>query len=163
MAQRVWILAGPEFQAVGNALREIDARLPNEFRKTIVRKARPYVAEVKANVRALPTPSHAGHTGLRSKVAAGVHTRAKLGRNAGVRIATRMPSANMAIIPRGLDSRGDGPGWTHPVFGHGHAFQHGFSWFTEPLSRKGPELRDALREELDRAASFVAAHGGSVH
>lgn len=157
---RTWIVAGPEFRAVGNALREIDARLPNEFRKTIVRKARPYVAEVKRNVRSLPTPSHAGHTGLRSKVAAGVHTRAKLGRNAGVVIATRMPSANMAIIPRGLDSRGRGPGWTHPIFGHGSTFQHGYSWFIEPLSHKGPDLRQALADELEIAARYVAAHGG---
>lgn len=162
MDERVWIVAGPEFRAVGDALRQIDARLPNDFRKTIVRKARPYVAEVKALARALPTPMQAGHTGLRRRVAAGVHTRAKLGANAGVRISTRMADPSQAIIPRGLDSRTGSGGWVHPVFGHGHSFQHGFSWFTEPLGRKGPDMRDALKEELQRAAEYVAARGGSI-
>lgn len=162
---RIWVVAGPEFRAVGDALRQIDSSLPTQFRQTIKRKVKPYVQEVKQDVRHLPTPMHAGHTGLRRRVASGVRIQAKLGRIAGVRIVTTVPNATQSIIPRGLDSRAfrsHGGGWYHPVFGHGSTFQKGYSWFVGPLSRHADDMKRALADELDNAAQFVAAHGGSV-
>lgn len=166
--RRIWIVAGPEFVAVGEALREIDRRLPGQFRRTIRNKARPYVAEVKSIVRHLPTPHNAGHTGLRRRIARGVRLQAKLtGRGAGVRITTSMADRSEVGLPRGMDSmswRSRGGGWFHPVFGRPgtREFQKGYSWFLEPLSHKRDDLRDALKDELEDAARYVAAHGGTV-
>lgn len=168
MARRtIWVVAGPEFVAVGNALRQIDRSLPGEFRRTIRNKARPYVAEVKSIVRHLPTPQNAGHTGLRRRIARGVRLQAKLtgGNAAGVRITTSMANRSEVGLPRGMDSmswRMLGGGWFHPVFGRGREFQKGYSWFVEPLSNKRDDMRRALADELDEAARYVAAHGGTV-
>jgi hypothetical protein len=160
---QIAIIAGDEFRRVGDALREIDASLPGEFRKELRDAAKPFAQEVKARVRRLPTPRHAGHTGLRARVARGVRVQAKLGRNSGVRIVTSMDRRNEAIIPRGLDSRTKLRGWLHPVFGHGPmVLQEGGSWFIEPLSEKRPQLVKVLLHVLNDAAQRVERAGGRL-
>lgn len=165
-SQRTWIVAGPEFRAVGNALRDIDRTMPTQFRRAIRNRSKVYVAEVKGIVRHLPVTG-AKHTGLRRRVARGVGLRAQLtGQNAGIRIVTKMENPKEAALPRGLDSmswRAMGGGWFHPVFGHGRTFQKGYSWFVDPLSHKRDDMRRTLSQELQHAADYVAAHGGTIH
>lgn len=152
---------GPEFDRVVAALREQDASLPGKLRNDIRTAVRPLMQRAKARVRAIPTRG-LRHTGLRNKVAAGVGLRVALGRNAGVRVTTSMPRADMAAIPRGLDSP---QGWRHPVFGQNHwVQQHAIvpGWFTETMASGAPDIRDDIKRTIDHAAEAIADQGGGL-
>lgn len=156
----MWIVAGPEFTRVANALRDVDSRLPTEFRKKLKDIAKPAVADVKSRVRALNLPGGpAGSTGLRRRVARGVSTRVGVGRNASLRITTSMERPNESVIPRGMDTP---RGWRHPVFGNSDNWvaQPGLSWFREPLSSYQDDFERGLTDALQWAAETIADAGG---
>lgn len=157
---RIWIVAGPEFTRVANALRAVDAALPTQFRKRLKDAAKPAVQDVKRRVRALDLPGGpAGTTGLRRRVARGVGVRASVGRMAALRITTSMTQPNEAIIPRGMDRP---QGWRHPVFGNRDNWvtQPGLSWFREPIADHRDEFSEALQDALDWAADTIDNAGG---
>lgn len=161
MPGRVWVVSGPEFVRVANQLREINARLPTEFRKRMRNVARPAVADVKARVRALQLPGGpAGSTGIRRRVARGVTIKASVTGNASLRVATSMADPSEAVIPRGMDTP---RGWRHPVFGNTNNWvqQPGSSWFREPLSGYQDEFERGLTQALEWAAETVADAGGA--
>lgn len=159
--EEIRVIMGPEFDRVIIALREVDATLPAQLRKDIRTAVRPLIQRAKARVRAIPTHG-LKHTGLRAKVAAGVGLRVALGRNAGVRVTTSMPRADMAAIPRGLDSP---RGWRHPVYGNQDNWvrQHSIvpGWFTETMASGAPEIRDDIEQTIDNAAQHIADQGGT--
>lgn len=163
MAGRVEIriVAGPEFTAVANALREIDKRLPGQLRRDIRDSVKPLIRRAQAKVRALPVAGNSGkHTGLRRRVARGVRVRVGVGKDPYLRIITVMSDASQAAIPRGLDD--PSRGWTHPTFGHDPTVRERSPvghWFVETFADGRDEISDGLRHVLDDAAEFVAAHG----
>jgi hypothetical protein len=104
-------------------------------------------------VLGLPTPRQAGHTGLRKKVAAGVHVDRR--GTGGVRVQTSMPTPSEGIIPRGLDRP---KGWRHPLFGDkNHWYSNpGYDWFISTFSQADGLIEDHLLNVLKRAADSVA-------
>lgn len=152
------IVFGPEWQRVENQLRLIDAQMVPRLREAVWKKAEKYTEIAQHNARSLPTPRHAGHTGLRERVAQGVHPVVR-GR-AGVRIVTSMAENDERIIPRGFDRR---EGWRHPFFGDRDRWYRnpGFSWFMEIFDEScRQDVGEAITDVLERAANQVADAGG---
>ncbi|GGM55474.1 hypothetical protein GCM10012275_28240 [Longimycelium tulufanense] len=158
---RVTIVAipGKEFKTVVAAMKEIDKSLPKQLRRQLREAVKPLAEQARANVRAIPTHGDKT-TGLREKVARGVGIRTST-RNL-VRVTTRMPQKNMAVIPRGLDTES---GWRHPVFGDKNVWvqqKTGGSWFREEIAEGRDEVAEELQEVLDNAAKTVARAGGPI-
>jgi hypothetical protein len=154
-------VTGTDLRRVAIALRAEDARLPGLLRRRLIREVRPWVQRVKANARAIPVHG-AKHTGLRRRVAAGVHTKVRTGRNASIVIATRMAERDEAIIPRGMDSP---TGWRHPVFGNRDNWvtqRTGGSWFRETLANSHDDIQRSLTDVLEDVADRIADAGGPM-
>lgn len=159
MPTRVWVVVGPEWKATSAALREVDSSLPRWIRDKLAGERDIAIREARAAVMAVdvvggPTRS----TGLRRRVAAGVHSRSGVGSNPYFRIFTSMPTPSEAPIPRGLDRR---QGWRHPLFGNK---EHWFTsrptregWFTDTIASRRDEIERALEDALERAARHVDA------
>lgn len=159
------IVSGPEFTMVANALRDVDSRLPSQLRKEMKDRVKPAVADAKSHARSMPIAGTSGkHTGLRRRVAAGVSTRAGVGRNAYMRITTSMSNPNEAIIPRGLDRP---EGWKHPVFGHRDRWVQqrpvGDGWFRNVIAGHHDDIEEGLTNALEWARNTVASAGGTPH
>lgn len=154
------IIAGPEWTRVIAALARADEELPHKFRDEIKKEAEDYAEIARNRVRSLPTPSNAGHTGLRERVAAGVHV-VESGA-AGVRVVTSMAKQDEAIIPRGLDRLA---GWRHPLFGNkAHWFRNpGYGWFMSTFSNSKDDFENKLEKVLEAAANNIAEAGGIIH
>lgn len=146
------ILTGPEWERTIAALGRIDGEIPREARDTIERDAKTLAEVARGRVLGLPTPANAGHTGLRAKVAAGVHVERQ--GNGGVRVQTSMPTRSEGIIPRGLDRA---KGWRHPLFGDkNHWFSNpGYDWFISTFSNAEDKIEKDLTSVLERAANTV--------
>jgi hypothetical protein len=149
------VVAGPEWGNVVRALGFEDEILPAKLHFTLRRDAELNAQRAKQRVARLPVRGHAGHTGLRERVAAGVRVTGSLG---FYRITTSMPSGQ-EIIPRGLDRA---IGWTHPVFGHDvevrqRPFRSG--WFLDTFQGAQEEMASHLEDDLEDAADFIAAAG----
>src|SRR5687768_2006571 len=147
------VIAGPEWERVIAALARANAELPDEFGDAIESDAEKLADVARGRVLGLPTPRNAGHTGLRAKVAAGVHVeRLNTG---GVRVQTAMPTKSEGIIPRGLDRA---KGWRHPLFGDkNHWFSNpGYDWFLSTFSGSGDVVERDLKSVLERAARKIA-------
>jgi hypothetical protein len=153
---------GNDFARVAAALREVDVRLPGQLRRSMKNTVQPFVAEAKNKVRSLPVLGHAGHTGLRRRVARGVRLTAGTGRRDGayLRVITSVADSKEAAIPRGLDSA---RGWRHPVFGNRdewvtqHALRPG--WFTETFQNARRPIVEGLENVLEDARDTVARAG----
>lgn len=147
------VIAGPEWERVIAALTRANGELPGELGDTIERDAEKLADVTRGRVLGLPTPRNAGHTGLRAKVAAGVHVE-RLSTGA-VRVQTSMPARSEGIIPRGLDRA---KGWRHPLFGDkDHWFSNpGYDWFLSTFRNGGDEIERDLKSVLDRAAREIA-------
>lgn len=142
------VITGPEWQRVINELRVIDADMSVRLKGEMYKVAEKY-ANIAANkARALPTPRNAGHTGLRERVASGVHVIQR--GPAGVRVATSMNEPDERIIPRGFDRK---EGWRHPFFGDRDRWYRnpGYSWFRETFD-------EGAREEFERELDNVLEH-----
>lgn len=146
------IIAGPEWERVIAALGRVDEQLPGDLGDSIERDAERLAAVARGRVLGLPTPRNAGHTGLRAKVAAGVHVERQ--GTGGVRVQTSMPTKSEGIIPRGLDRP---KGWRHPLFGDkNHWFSNpGYDWFISTFSNAEDEVKRNLEDVLERAADSV--------
>lgn len=146
------IIAGPEWVRVIAALGRVDEQLPGDLGDSIERDAERLAAVARGRVLGLPTPRNAGHTGLRAKVAAGVHVERQ--GTGGVRVQTSMPTKSEGIIPRGLDRP---KGWRHPLFGDkNHWFSNpGYDWFISTFSNAEDEVKRNLEDVLERAADSV--------
>jgi hypothetical protein len=151
------VLAGPEWERVIAALGRVDAELPGRLRDAIEDDAEKLADVARGRVLGLPTPRNAGHTGLRAKVAAGVHV-VRQG-TGGVRVQTSMPTRSEGIIPRGLDRP---KGWRHPLFGDkNHWYSNpGYDWFLSTFSHSEDLFERDLKRVLERAADNVADAGG---
>jgi hypothetical protein len=147
------VIAGPEWERVIAALGRANDDLPDDLRDAIVDDAERLADVAKGRVLGLPTPRNAGHTGLRSKVAAGVHVERQ--GTGGVRVQTSMPTASEGIIPRGLDRA---KGWRHPLFGDkNHWFSNpGYDWFVSTFARSEDMIESHLHHVLERAAREIA-------
>lgn len=162
----VHVIFGPEFQRVVEALRELDKTFPGKLRKGMQDAVKPVVNKAKANMLAMPVKRGGGND-IRRKVARGIRVRAALGnasKDARIRIITTVPDADMAAIPRGMNSP---KGWRHPVFGERsewvvqHAARPG--WFLDPMQLNREYVRDEIEKLVDEAAKKVADAGGEHH
>lgn len=151
------VLSGPEWLRVIEALGRVDAELPHRLREAIRKEAEDRADIARGRVLGLPTPSNAGHTGLRKKVAAGVEVIDR--GEGGVRVTTTMPKPSEGIIPRGLDRI---KGWRHPLFGSkDHWFSNpGYDWFLSTFSHDADGFEKELDKVLEKAAHDVADAGG---
>lgn len=154
-----FIIAGPEFEATARATAKEDHTLSLKLRDRLRNEVDPLVDKAKNNVRTLRVRGHAGTTGLRQRVAAGVFVRVNPG--IGVRVMTSMPQNDEAIIPRGLDRTS---GWRHPVFGNREVWVRQFAskpgWFTDTLGDGRIPIERGLTDELEMAAHNIAVAGG---
>ncbi|HSE46462.1 MAG TPA: hypothetical protein VLA89_14140 [Gemmatimonadales bacterium] len=153
----ITVITGPEWKRVVAALTRADEEMPGNFKDAIKDVAEKLADEARARVLALPTPSNAGHTGLRQKVAEGVHVIDR--GNGGVRVITSMPTASESIIPRGLDRL---KGWRHPLFGDkNHWFSNrGYSWFMSTFENGEELFENRLDHVLNKAAQDIADAAG---
>lgn len=151
------IITGPEWIRVVEALGRVDGELPHRLRAAIKEEAEDAADVARQRVRRLPTPRQAGHTGLRQKVAAGVHVVDR--GNGGVRVETSMPTASEGIIPRGLDRI---KGWRHPLFGDkNHWYSNpGYDWFVSTFDQHKDEFESSLDKVLEKAAADIADASG---
>lgn len=146
------IIAGPEFKATADALRDVDKTFPTMLRKAMKDAAQPVLVDVRNAARALPAYG-LKHTGLRARLAAGVAVQASVGASARMRFVTKMPPGQEAL-PRGEDS--GMAGWRHPVFGHDKwVTQRGGSWFRQTIADDRPDLMNRLQDVLDAAAQQI--------
>lgn len=156
MPVTIIITPGPEFKRCAAALLTVDGRIHPKHTDDIQDHESPFLSEVRGRVRSLPTPANAGHTGLRSDVAAGTHAE---GIGDGSTYWSSL-GGSRAVIPAGLDSETASGGWFHPVWGRAPTvFQKGYSWFTKPLLAKNAIVAQGLKEVNDDEAEFVAGHG----
>src|SRR5690606_19134055 len=147
------VIAGPEWARVIAALGRANDDIPEDLREAIMDDAEDLAKVARGRVLGLPTPRNAGHTGLRAKVAAGVHVERQ--GTGGVRVQTSMPTASEGIIPRGLDRV---KGWRHPLFGDkNHWYSNpGYDWFISTFSNAENLIESHLDDVLERAASDIA-------
>lgn len=147
------VITGPEWERVIAALGRANDEIPRDLRDTIEDDAEALAKVARSRVLGLPTPSNSGHTGLRAKVAAGVHVERQ--GNGGVRVQTSMPTRSEGIIPRGLDRP---KGWRHPLFGDkNHWFSNpGYDWFISTFSNAEDAIERDLTNVLERAARDIA-------
>lgn len=150
------VIAGPEWARVIAALGRADDEIPREVRDAIVDDAEDLARIARGRVLGLPTPRNAGHTGLRARVAEGVHVE-KQG-TGGVRVQTSMPTKSEGIIPRGLDRP---KGWRHPLFGDkNHWFANpGYDWFLSTFEHSDELIEGHLDTVLRKVAEKVADAG----
>lgn len=149
------VISGPEWERVIAALGRANDDMPGQLIDSIEDDAEGLAKVARGRVLGLPTPRNAGHTGLRAKVAAGVHVeRHKF----GVRVQTSMPTASEGIIPRGLDRP---KGWRHPLFGDKERWYSnpGYDWFVSTFSRAEDQVEFGLHDVLERAADRIADAG----
>jgi len=150
---------GREVAKIAKALRAIDKKLPAQLRKDIRAAATPIVAKAKANARSLPVRSTDANK-IRAAVARGVGVQVKTGKNARIRIVTRMPEKSEAIIPRGFDSP---KGFRHPVFGNSDIWVSQIpeksDWFFNAVKSEAPFAIAEVKLVLRNAAKYVAKNG----
>jgi hypothetical protein len=151
----VGVVTGPEWDRVARVIGAQDNSLPSRLHFSLRRDAEQRAEQARERVRRLPVRGSAGHTGLRERVAAGVHVTGGLG---FWRITTSMPSGQ-EIIPRGLDRK---IGWTHPVFGRDDTvrqrpFRSG--WFLDSFQDGQEAMAANLEDVLEDAADVIAAAG----
>jgi hypothetical protein len=147
------VISGPEWERIIEALGREDYLLPIALRDSVEKDAEHLAKIARSRVLGLPTPSNAGHTGLRARVAAGV--RVERQGTGGVRIQTSMPTRSEGIIPRGLDRA---KGWRHPLFGDKDRWfsNPGYSWFISTFSDSEEYIESGLHNVLERAADRIA-------
>lgn len=149
---------GNEFKRVAAALREVDRRLPGQFRKQLVDAVKPAVQDAKNRVRAIPAQG-AKRSGLRRRVARGVSIQAAVGRAPALRVVAAMKEPDEANLPRYLD---ESAGWRHPVFGNRHIWVRqttGGHWFRDTMVEHRPQIERDIRQVLEDAAQTIDAAG----
>lgn len=136
-------------------LRTVEEELPRWIEDKMDDAIDPVVNRAKAAVMRVEVQGGpAGHTGLRSRVAAGVGSRKGVSTKstAYFRIFTSMAKQSESPIPRGLDSP---KGWRHPLFGNkDHWYQSRpvqTGWFTDTVSDGADGIERAIGDALDRA------------
>lgn len=151
----------PTWKSTAAALRVVEDRLPSWLAEEMEDEARPVLEKVRTaaertEVRGGPTR----HTGLRSRVAAGVGFRTSVGSTPYLRFTTSMADPSEASIPRGLDQT---QGWRHPLYGDKrHWFQsvpERPGWFTDTIADSRDEFERALEDALERAAETIDRAG----
>lgn len=159
MPTTVWVVPGPEWKVVAAQLGVVENRLPQWIEEQMDDAIGPVVEKTKAAVMRVDViGGPAGHTGLRSRVAAGVGYRKGVSSKstAFFRIYTDMVNTTELPIPRGLDSP---VGWRHPLFGNkNYWFQSrpaNPGWFTDTISDSADSIERQIADALDRAAHFV--------
>jgi hypothetical protein len=154
----VTIITGPEWKRVAAALTRADAEMQAKLKDEIKDVSEKLADVARGRVRSLPTSRQAGHTGLRQKVAEGVHVVER--GNGGVRVVTSMADPSEGIIPRGLDRL---TGWRHPLFGDkNHWFSNpGYDWFISTFNDGEKLYEDRLDHVLNAAAQDIADAGGT--
>lgn len=152
---------GAEINRVANALRQIDRKLPAKLRKDLKAATKPMILKAKANAKAIPVDSRDAKR-LRSKIARGVGVQAATGKRVKIRIVTKMPTPDMAMIPRGFQSP---RGWRHPVFGDREKWvrqlpKEDEQWFLDAMQSEQPEVMRAIQKVLEDARIFIRSQGG---
>lgn len=151
------IKPGREVAKITKALREIDKKLPAQLRKDLRAAAQPIVAKAKSNARTIPVNSTDPNK-IRAAIARGIGIKVSTGKNARMRVVTRMPEPSQAIIPRGFDSP---KGFHHPVFGNSEVTQipKATGWFFKAAEAEAPFAIAAVKQVLRDAAKYVAKNG----
>ncbi|WP_063042118.1 MULTISPECIES: hypothetical protein [Nocardia] len=144
-----------DFNKAARALGRNERQLGKHFPKDLTKVAKELAK--KASAEALAQPALKGkHTGLRQDVAKGVDV---VPWDDGIRVQTKMPEEDEAIIPRGLDTFFK-KGWRHPLFGQrgkGQWFTQrgGSSWFMDTMQDAEPLLSEKFQSRLDAAADDI--------
>lgn len=148
----VYIESGPEWRTVRAALESEQRRAKSAFRDAIDDASKPIVRKVQRAALSLPARG-IKHTGLRGRLAAGVHVDPT---PSGVRIVAGAVDPTERALPRGMDN---GPkGFRHPVYGNREVWVHqrGGSWFREPIAEEGDSVERELMDVLEQMADNIA-------
>lgn len=139
-----------------NALRDASGEVPSRAQQILEEAADKLAREAAAKVMQEPTHGDK-HTGLRARIAAGVHVEKSPG---FVDIQSSMAARNEAGIPRGMDTRASaGHGWRHPLFGnreHWYTNMGAFSWFLDTMDNGRLDLSLRLQSLLKETAEKIA-------
>lgn len=150
-----------DLSAAGLQGKRLRARMGRNMRVT----SRPVVAEVKANLRTIPTTG-SKHTGLRRALANATRARVRTGgRLLGVSIIVdgkKMPPGQQGLPPRmeGEERLRD-IRWRHPVYGNTTVWvqqaSHPTVWPT--VEKKLPAFRGALVDAITETAEALERGG----
>jgi hypothetical protein len=150
----VYVDMGPEWRTVRAALEREESSASRKLTNALEDAAGPIIAKVRQEALALPAHG-SKHTGMRSRLAAGVRVQPSA---RSVRIvATAEPGETG--LPRGFDN---GPrGFRHPVYGNRDVWvqQRGGSWFREPIAEEGDAVERRLTDVLEQMADNIANAG----
>lgn len=171
----VYVTTGKEWERVVRELRDVaDKGLRNDIRKKLKTIVKPIVAEVKANIKAMPIkgarggttqhPRRKGSRKIRNTIARGVGVRMALAKRPTLRIVTKVPETDLAMLPRGLDKSkaSTRDGFRHPVYGQFNeqwVDQHGRPWFRDPIAEKKPAVQKQVMEAMQEATARIARKG----
>ncbi len=139
-----------EFSALLRNVKAFDNKLAKAIRKELREAAKPAIADVRSEVRSLPTKGRS--SGVRDAVAAGVGLRVSTAVKGGAVTITassrRLPAKHKAMN-RLLNKRS----WRHPVFGDRNtwAVQTSTPYFQPTIARHTGELRAAVVRAIDSA------------
>lgn len=169
-----------EFREAADRLREFDRDLPKELRFLLRRAAQPLMRQQKAAVMALPgdkrDSGRQSPKDMRAAIRRGMRLRLRTGggrHGAGpvYRIETRMPTKNLGMLPRGLDSEFEG--WWSPYYGRYPEVHHNVpgrihgigtvpSWFLGPAKDEKIELRQEIVLLLKASAREIALRAAAA-
>lgn len=139
-----------------NALRDANSEISTRAQEILEEVSDNLARQASAKVMLEPTHGDK-HTGLRARIAAGVHVEKAPG---FVDIQSSMAARNEAGIPRGMDTRASaGHGWRHPLFGnrdHWYTNMGAFSWFLDTMDEGKLELSLRLQTLLKEVAEQIA-------
>lgn len=164
-----------QLREAADRLRAFDKKLPGELRFLLRRAARPLMRQQKAALMRLPGDDRdsgdQSPVDMRKAIARGMRLRLRTGggrHGAGpvYRIETKMPTKNLAMLPRGLDSEFEG--WWSPYYGRYPEVHHNVpgrihgagavpSWFLGPAKDEKLELREEIVTLLKASAYEIAS------
>lgn len=142
-----------EFSELFNAAKAFDKNLAKQLRKDLRVAAKPVVADVKREVKAIPTTGKYG-SGVRAKTARGVGLRISAAKRGG---AVTIVTADRALPPRqkAMSRLLNQKRWRRPVgkTRQRWVWQTSQPYFETSILRHQVALRRAVEDALDKAAS----------
>ena len=154
MADVAFEITGAEaLRAMSGELVRIPPRLRAQLRTRMQPPAAAMKTAVQRNALAIPARGDK-HTGLRHALAAVTKVDTRVSSDE-VTVRIWVDSASMPPGQGKLPALVESPGWTHPIYGHGHAFQWGHPYFQRAIEPLLPTMRAAVDQAVNDATNGI--------